>query len=439
MTKGVNGGIIYLTVILAQVCANPQRRTKNMEKTTEKQEFEFSFISFLKIFKGKLKMLVALGLIAAILGGVVGALTVTVGKKTYGNLLAFYFPTQEQTGYSNVIPLLESDLFTENILIGNKDVDVTDAEGKTVSVSIPDLPYTAEEEAEIAKYAAEKIKLAEDIKSYKNQLNSLPLEIENLKSQLEAATGAYTPLKEELTELWTVYSDVLSADALAKINALESSEKYVTAKDNFLNTQKAHGEKVIEQATASENLFKAERAYKEAVEKSDAIIESLRAEWRKDPANKELIEDFSDYVTYSFTKDGSPLQINNQLKEDTSGKVLYIDVRIPEDIALANKVINNILDNVADFVISNTTPVEKNDQIECMRISSGEAKDVKEDSLIKTALIFAIIFFAAIELITCSVIFCSYLKRTFFPSTEDAATATEDSEKSENSEESTEN
>ena len=403
-----------------------------MENTTEKQEFEFSLISFLKIFKGKLKMLVAIGLIAALLGGTIGALTVTVGKKTYGNLLAFYFPTPEQTGYSTVIPLLESDLFTENILIGTKEVEVTDAEGKSIQVKIPDLPYTSDEENEVAKYEAEKIKLAEDIKNYKNALNSLPLEIENLKSQLEAATGAYNPLKEELTELWTVYSDKLSTDALAKINTLESSEEYVTAKNNFLNAQKAHGEKVIEHATASENLFKAEQARDEAVEKSNEIIDVLRAEWRKDPVNKELVEDFQEYVTYSFTKDGSPLQINNQLKEDTSGKVLYIDVRIPENIALADKVIGNILNDIADFVISNTTPVEKNAQIECMRISSGEAKDVNEDSLIKTILIYALIFFAAIEFITCLGIVCSYLKRTFFPAPEKAV-ATEGDDDKENS------
>ena len=404
-----------------------------MENTTEKQEFEFSLISFLRIFKGKLKMLVAIGLIAALLGGTIGALTVTIGKKTYGNLLAFYFPTPEQTGYSTVIPLLESDLFTENILIGTKEVEVTDAEGKSIQVKIPDLPYTSDEEKEVAKYEAEKIKLAEDIKNYKNALTSIPLEIENLKSQLEAATGAYNPLKEELTELWTVYSDKLSTDALAKINTLESSEEYVTAKNNFLNAQKAHGEKVIEHATASENLFKAEKARDEAVEKSNEIINVLRAEWRKDPANKELVEDFQEYVTYSFTKDGSPLQINNQLKEDTSGKVLYIDVRIPENIALADKVISNILNDIADFVISNTTPVEKNAQIECMRISSGEAKDVNEDSLIKTILIYALIFFAAIEFITCLGIVCSYLKRTFFPASEKAVAADGDDDK-ENSE-----
>ena len=68
-----------------------------------------------------------------------------------------------------------------------------------------------------------------------------------------------------------------------------------------------------------------------------------------------------------------------------------------------------------------------------MRISSGDAKDVNEDSLIKTILIYALIFFAAIEFITCLGIVCSYLKRTFFPAPEKAVAADGDDDK-ENSE-----
>ena len=69
-----------------------------MENTNEKQEFEFSLLSFLKIFKGKMKILVAIALIAAMLGGTIGALSSVLGEKEYGNLLTFQFPTPEQSG-----------------------------------------------------------------------------------------------------------------------------------------------------------------------------------------------------------------------------------------------------------------------------------------------------------------------------------------------------
>lgn len=385
-----------------------------MEKNIEKQEFEFSLVSFLRIFKGKLKMLIAIGLVSAIIGGTAGVLVSLLGKKTYGNLLAFYFPTPEITGYSTVIPLLESDLFTENVLIGTKVVEITDADGEKVDVKIPDLKYSAEEEADVLKYEAAKLKLTESIKNYKNRLKALPLEIDNLKSQLTAANSAYTPFKDEYNRLWTVYSEGLSSTAYEKITALENSDEYKAAKSNYNNAQTAYDEKVIEQAKVSETLFNAEKELAEVTEKSNGIINALRTEWRRDPANKELVDDFHDNVTYSFTKDGSPLTLNTQTKEDTSGKFIYIDIRIPENQALADKVIDNITNDIAEFVISNTTPVEKNDQIECMRISSGDAKDVNEDSLIKNTAIYAIIAFFAVEIITGLVIICAYLKNVVF-------------------------
>ena len=52
-----------------------------MENNTEKKEFEFSLVSFLEIFKGKLKMLVAIGLVAAILGGAIGEIYAEKIKK----------------------------------------------------------------------------------------------------------------------------------------------------------------------------------------------------------------------------------------------------------------------------------------------------------------------------------------------------------------------
>ena len=402
-----------------------------MENTNQKKEFEFSLSSLFEIFRGKLKMLVAIGVISAMLGGVVGALTVTVGKKTYGNLLAFHLPTPEQTGYSTVIPLLESDLFTETILIGNEALEVTDADGETVKVNIPKLPYSNEEKELLKQYESAKLKAAKDIKNYKSSLKSLPLEIANLKSKLDAATNAYTPLKDEYTKLLTVYSEGLSSTALEKLTALENDPAYQKAKKDFIEAQNAYGEKVIEQTTASENLFNAEKALTDATEKSNEIILKLRAEWRKNPENKELVEDFNDYVTYSFTKDGSPLEIPATNKEDTSGKFIYVNVAIPEDINLANNVINNINTEIGGFVISNTTPFEKNDQIECIQINSGEAKDVNEGSLLKSIAIFAIIFFVAIEFLTCLVIIFSYIKKHYFSATEESAEYITEGEKEE--------
>lgn len=380
-----------------------------MENTNEKQEFEFSLVSFLKIFKGKLMMLLAIGLASVIVGGSVGVFASVLGKKTYGNLLAFYFPTPEQTGYSAIIPLLESDLFTEKILIGTKEVE---------GVKIPDLPYSDEEQAEIVKYESDKLSATKDIKEKKKLLKTLPSEIENAKAQFEAAKSTYTPFKEEYERLWAVYNETLATDAQNKITDLEKDPQYTNAKAAYLKAQEDYNNKVVEQAKATEELVIAENSLLEATEKSNEIINKLQNEWRNQPENKKLMEKFHENVTYSFTKDGSPLPLDTQTKDDTSGKFVYIDIRIPEDIALADEIITNINAEIGGFVISNTTPVEKNDQIECKAVSTGGAKDVNKGSLVKNALIYALIIFAIAEFITCVVVICAYFKRNFFSSNE---------------------
>ena len=144
-------------------------------ENTEKKEFEFSLVWFLETFKGKFKIIVVVGIIASILGGTLGVLNVTAGKKVYGNTLAFYFPTPEQTGYANVIQLLESDLFTENVLIGSisageKEITNADGEKEKVTINIPDLNYTEEQKAEITSHEYTKLQQTEYIKALKKDL-----------------------------------------------------------------------------------------------------------------------------------------------------------------------------------------------------------------------------------------------------------------------------
>lgn len=401
-----------------------------MEKTNEKQEFEFSLFSVLKIFKGKLKMLVAIGLIAAMLGGTVGALSVILGKKEYGNLLSFQLPTPEQSGYSTVIELLESDRFTEKILIGTKDVDFTDAEGKTTTVKIPDLSYNADQQKAVVEYEYTKLVASEKIKVLKDELKEIPYELNLLKTELEDKTNKFTPIKEEYENIWKMYSDTLYDDAKAKLDAIQGP--YDKAKAEFEAAQNAYSECAKKQKTKETELFYAENEFNEATEKSNAIVDALRAEWRKDVNNKELVDMFHESVTYSFTKDGSALPVNNTGKEDTSGKFLYIDVRIPNDQALAEEVIGNIVAEISPFIIANTTPVEKNDAIKCIALSTGEAKDVNDDSLIKNIIIFALIFFAAFELLACATIVFAYVRKLLngTADTEVEATATEENKDS---------
>ena len=396
-----------------------------MENNTEKQEFEFSLVSFFKIFKGKFKMLVAIGLISAILGGVVGALIATTGNRIYGNTLSFHLPTEEKSEYSAVIPLLESDLFAEDILIGTKTVEIITSDTESIKVKIPDLPFSKDDQEALSKLEAEKLKSSEKITDYKAILKKLPLEITNLKSKLDAANSAYSPLKDEYNRLWTVYSEGLSLDAKEKLSVLENSAEYKNAKSNFTAAQSAYDNKIIEQTDLEASLFAEEKAFNIATTAAEAIISPLREQWAQNKTNKKSISNFQKNVTFSFSTD-------EEVKpEEISTDFLYVNITVPKDIKEAENLISAISENLPQFIVKNTAPAEKYDEIKCVRISSSEVKDLNDTSLIKNTATYAIIFFIVFEALTCIVIIGAYLKKNWLPT----VMADESIENTENSEE----
>ena len=389
-------------------------------ENTEKKEFEFSLVWLLETFKGKFKILVTVGIIASILGGTLGVLNVTAGEKIYGNTLAFYFPTPEQTGYANVIQLLESDLFTENVLIGSisAEMEITNSEDKKekVTINIPNLDYTETQRKEIINYEFTKLQQTENIKALKKELKKIPFELNLLKSDLNEVKNKYSFIINEYERLHDIQSDKLVEDAnvAEKIENLQSD--YDNAKKEIDDLQKKYDDCDKSLKETEKKLFEAEKALEEATEKSEEIITDLRALWIADAENRALVESFHDNVTYSFTKDGSPLPTTNSTKEDTSGKFLYINVQIPKDKNLADTIITNILAEIDGFVISNTTPLEKNDEIKCICLSSGNAKELNNESLISSVIKYVLIALCIAEALTVAIIVVAQLKRTFLPS-----------------------
>ena len=402
-----------------------------MENNNEKQEFEFTLVSFFRMFKGKLKMLVAIGVISAILGGTIGALIATTGNKSYGNTLSFQLPTAEKHEYAALIPLLESDQFAETILIGTKTVKVTDTNGKTTDVEIPNLQFTKEDEKKIAAYELAKTEGYKTIEDYKNRIEALPLEINTLKSQLDAANNVYSPLRDEYNRLWAVYSDGLSEDAKEKLTALESSEKYITAKKNHEAAQAAYDAKLIEQASLEAAIFDLEKSIELATDAAEIIIEPLREEWLQKSENKAAIKSFKNNVKFSFVKDEKA-----EKTDKSKNNFIHVSIEIPKDAVKAEKIVKAVSTILPGFVMQNSVPTEKYDQIKCIRISSAVVNDLNDTSLIKSTITYALILFIALEAITCIVIIGAHIRKIYLPliNADDESKAKEKEEIEENSE-----
>ena len=385
-----------------------------MEQNNTKPIIDLSFYSILKMFKGKLKFLVVLGIIAALLGGSIGAVTVTMGQKIYGTTLAYYLPTAEQSGYSNILPLLESDLFTEKVLIGYEVYPYTADDGQTINVNIPKLPYSSEEQKkEIAIYEYTKAQNNQKIKELKDELKEIPFKLNILKANLDETTTAYESLAELLSIYTGTASDTLAPMMQERIALIETELNAAliakTTAENEYNTC------LNRQHKADEELFKLENELLKVNETSDKLLYDLRLEWKASDQNKKLMEIVHSNIVYSFNKDGSPVLEVTQTQEIQTSRFLYILVSIPENETLANEIIHNITKELPEFIVSNSTPTEKNDKIECINVTSGEAKNLNRDKLLTNVLKFALIAFLAIEVLAVIAIISSNIKRTLFP------------------------
>ena len=401
-----------------------------MENNVEKQGFEFSIVSFLKIFKGKVKMLVALGLIAGILGGVLGALLAT--KKVYGNTLTFYLPTPEKSGYSTAITLLESDRFTENVLIGTRPVEYTDAEGNKTEIDIPDLQYSEEDEKKIIEYYYTKQSAMDKMSKLKKDLKKLPTEINLLSATLEEKRSAYTLLHEEYKRLWGVYETELAKEAKEAITALQPA--YDKAMSEYDEAQKEYTAATTLQANKKNELSRAENAISEADEESEKILAPYLEVWRNQPENKAKLSAYHAGVKFSFSAAGLESEKPEEIKAGTNYNFIYVGISIPKDEALANDIINNILIQIDSYLIPNMTATDENDLIECKHLSYGSAKDVSNIGLVSNAVKYAIIVFAAVELLACVCILISFAKKTFFreEKVEETTTDSKEENKEEN-------
>lgn len=378
-------------------------------KNTENKEFEFSFSAIFKIFKGKLKSIILVGLVAAILGaGISTSLTLLI-KRAYGNLLIFYLPTAEQNEYVTILPLLESDLFLEKILISSSDETYTDENGKSTTVRVPDLPFTKDDKELYKKYTAQKLQAQKKLNELKTYFKDSPYEMTMLKEELSRKTSDYTATASLLNTYMSVQDPTISEGASPKIPELEAKLKEATeAKDE---AEIAYNAKVNEYHTNEKEYHEAEIAITEADEQLDALTAPLYEKWKQDDETSKEINLAKEGIQYSFSrKELYPEEYEtNDKKEFLSSKFLYVKIEIEKDEELAAKIVENISKEMNDFIIFSSIPTEKYDIIKSSCISVPTSHTIYKTDLIPSIVKYTVVITLIAEaLYICKIVFPSF-------------------------------
>lgn len=378
-------------------------------KNTENKEFEFSFSAIFKIFKGKLKSIILVGLVAAILGAGIGTFLTLLIKRAYGNLLIFYLPTAEQNEYVTILPLLESDLFLEKILISSSDETYTDENGKSTTVRVPELPFTKDDKELYKKYTAQKLQAQKKLNELKTYFKDSPYEMTMLKEELSRKTSDYTAAASLLNTYMSVQDPTISEGASPKIPELEAKLKEATeAKDE---AEIVYNAKVNEYHTNEKEYHEAEIAITEADEQLDALTAPLYEKWKQDDETSKEIDLAKEGIQYSFSrKELYPEEYKeNNKKEFLSSKFLYVKIELEKDEELAAKIVENISKEMNDFIIFSSIPTEKYDIIKSSCISVPTSHTIYKTDLIPSIIKYAVVVTLIAEaLYICKIVFPSF-------------------------------
>ena len=76
---------------------------------------ELDLMDLLKILISKIKIIVCVALIAAIVGGAIGAAITFLSKRDFGTQVEFYISSEERNSY--ILSLISSDSFSEKLLL----------------------------------------------------------------------------------------------------------------------------------------------------------------------------------------------------------------------------------------------------------------------------------------------------------------------------------
>ena len=343
---------------------------------------ELDLLDLLKMLFSKMKLIICVALIAAIVGGVLGAAITLLGKRNFGTQVEFYITPSSPD--SHVLHLLSSERFAEKLLL--------DENGLPENASGED--YEAALEAKLAYDAANEA-LAEAKKASKEA----PRELAVAQKTYEEKQKAY----EDAYNLLAVYKGA-GDEVATQPGHREKLEQYENAvagakteKENAEKAYYAASQKVLE---INHSLEAAKEDATKAKKLSDELSEKVLNEWREQEGNKEKISLINESITYNYIDVEGSASAGSDAGQNR--QFLVAEISVQKDEELAKTLLANMREKLPAYVEENSNDTDSDEETECILISTAaEVENLAKNSLVKEIIKFALIATVAALAITC--------------------------------------
>lgn len=350
-----------------------------MKSNVHDQHTELDLLDLLKILLAKIKLIVCVALIAAILGGAFGFAFTLIGNHDFGTQIEFYITPNAPD--SQILHLLSSERFAEKLMLDENGLPAG------YSGAEYDAALAAKLESKAADLAYAEAKRASKM---------APRELAAIQKTYEEKQKAY----DDVYNLLSVYQS--ASDEIAKQpDHIEKMKKYEAAveaaKEEKVIAEKAFyvaSQKALE---VTNNLEAAKEAATNARKVADDLAEEILKVWREQSQNKKKISMINESLKYNYISDTS-----SKDTEDVSRQFLIVSISVEKDEELAKMLLDSLCDKLPVYVEENTSTEDNIEETECILISTAaEIEDLGKNSLVKEVIKYALIATIAALAVTC--------------------------------------
>ena len=315
-----------------------------MEENMQTEE-GISLLDIFKLLLSKIKILLLVVVIGAILGGTLGVWK-THNVDYYGTSVEFYVNPEKKVGASddpqqggsqygvygaygrhvmdNMVRLLSSEIFAEQLMLGGN-------------------PLPAKQEGNDALNA--KIDAADPLLKTVNQKQEIA---KDLSASYEEKALAYNSATDCLNAEWKE----LYLQGIVKYTYFDENEYLTIINKGYTNLEDAYARKNDAQKEvklAQESLAVAKTAVSEAQENATKAVNEALAEWRKTGSYKGLLSRIVGATKYAYLEDNADTEEANNLARS----FIYVKISVLNDKAFAEDLLNRIKEIVPVYIEAN--------------------------------------------------------------------------------------
>ncbi len=337
---------------------------------------QLTFADVLRMFQGKLKTVICITLIAAVIGAAVGV-WMSFSDVMYGAEISFYITPKESS--QALLPILRSESFAEKLLL--------DENGLPPKDECNESDYNAALDAVKEENAARE----ENLRLYK-KVSALPYSIAIIEKEYNRLASRYNELYDLLNMYKSATSDLIASqpDHALKIAEYEAELAAALEAKNKYKAE-SYDPAIADKAMLEQEYFIARRALVGAREKSEELVEKVLVKWRKNAEVKELIKTIQASVSYEYIKTPE----NNtaaETAENQNASFLSIKVAVNGDRNTAAYIVDRVKLLTPNFVEKNIERLMDTPEAKCTLTSTfAESHDVSETSFILNTAIYTAI------------------------------------------------